>query len=131
MPSRNEQLLLDSLADFNERGPDAFMELITDDFEFTTPPALAAEPDTYVGAEGMRRYWDSFYEVMEKIELIADRYDEIGGHVVAELIVRATGRTTGITADQHVFTVWILDGGKASGLKIFATWDEAASAAQR
>ena len=44
----------------------------------TTPPGLAAEPDTYRGEEGIRRYWESFYEVMEEIHVEpAGEFEEI------------------------------------------------------
>ena len=33
----------------------------------TTPANLAAEPDTYRGHEGIRRYFDSFYDVMDEV----------------------------------------------------------------
>jgi ketosteroid isomerase-like protein len=127
--SPNIALIEQGLAGFAERGVDALVELITDDFEFTTPPALAAEPDTYTGEEGMRRYWDSFYEVMETIELIPGRMEDVGGRVVVELTLRATGRRTGITADQTVFTVWSVRGEQASGLGVHATWEDAVEAA--
>ena len=37
--------------------------LIHSDFEATTPPSLASEPDTYRGPDGIRRWFDSFDEV--------------------------------------------------------------------
>ena len=52
---------------FNADGVDGILPFIHPDFEATTPPELAAEPDTYRGHEGVRRYFDSFYEIMDEI----------------------------------------------------------------
>src|SRR4029079_7945252 len=41
---------------------EALIPLVHPEFEMTTPAGLAAEPDTYRGQEGVRRYFDSFYE---------------------------------------------------------------------
>ena len=41
--------------------------MIHPEFEVTTPQSLASEPDTYRGHEGIRRYFDSFYEAMENV----------------------------------------------------------------
>jgi len=52
---------------FNENGVEGILPLIHPDFEATTPPSLASEPDTYRGHDGVRRWFDSFYEVMDGI----------------------------------------------------------------
>jgi len=50
-------------------GVDAVADVFHDDFEFTTPPGLASEPDTYRGIEGVRRWYDSFYEAMDEVRI--------------------------------------------------------------
>ncbi len=54
---------------FSEGGVEAFIPYMHPEGEFTTPPELASEPDTYRGHEGVRRYWASFYEVMDEIKV--------------------------------------------------------------
>ena len=46
---------------------EALLPFIHPDFEVTTPAGLAAEPDTYRGPEGIRRYFESFYEAMDEV----------------------------------------------------------------
>ena len=71
-------------------GWEAMLELRRRGFEMTTPPGLAAEPDTYRGQEGIRRYWESFYEVMEEIHVEAgEEFDEIEDWVLATFTLRA------------------------------------------
>ena len=45
------------------------LELVDDEFEMVTTPDLASEPDVYRGPEGVRRWWESFLDVMEWVRL--------------------------------------------------------------
>jgi hypothetical protein len=96
----------------------------------TTPPSLASEPDTYVGPEGVRRYFDSFYEAMDRITFIPDALEDLGDdRVLVEFTLRARGRTSGIEAEQRGFQLWRIRHGRAVGLEVFPTEEEARAAA--
>jgi ketosteroid isomerase-like protein len=47
---------------FNDRGVEGIVAYIHPEFEATISPKLASEPDTYRGHDGIRRWFDSFYE---------------------------------------------------------------------
>ena len=115
---------------FNENGVDRLLPYFHPDFESTTPPELASEPDTYRGEEGLRRYFDSFYEVMEGIELRPSEFTGVGSRVVVDFILVARGRTTGIEAEQHAYMVWELRGDKAVRVDLYPDREEAFSAAE-
>jgi ketosteroid isomerase-like protein len=107
-------------------GVDAFLDFIHPDFETTTPAALSAEPDTYRGHDGLRRYFDSFYEAMEEIRFEPREIVDLGeDRVMADTVLHARGRATGIETEQSLFMVWTLRDGKAYRLEAFATEDEA------
>jgi ketosteroid isomerase-like protein len=107
-------------------GVEAILEKIHPEFEMTTPAALSAEPDTYRGPEGMRRYWDSFDGSMEGVEFIARNFEDLGGgHVLANSTLRGRGRTTGIEVEQEVVLVWELRDGLTYRISVFATREEA------
>jgi ketosteroid isomerase-like protein len=129
--SSNLELIRQGFVDLNERGVEAMLPLFAPEFEVTTPPGLAAEPDTYRGPEGIRRYFDSFYEAMDEVRFEPTGFHEVGELVVVEVTLRARGRTTGIEAEQHVALVWRLHDGKAIRLEVFASLDEALEAARR
>ena len=114
------------------RGGDieALLPLIHPEFEVTTPPGLAAEPDTYRGPDGIRRYFESFYEVMDRVSFEADDFIPVGERVVVPVTLRARGRTTGIETSQKVVQIWDLKDGKAIRIEIYATLDEAMAAAR-
>jgi ketosteroid isomerase-like protein len=115
---------------FNERGVEGIVPLIHDDFEATTPPNLASEPDTYRGPDGIRRWFDSFDEVMEEIRWDAHEFHEVGNRVVVEFTLRARGKTTGLDFGQDAVMVWELRGDKATRVELFETLDEALAAVE-
>jgi ketosteroid isomerase-like protein len=127
----NVETIRDAYETLRRDGYEALLPLIDDDFEVTTPPELAAEPDTYRGPEGMRRYFESFYEAMDKIEFIPAAFHEVGSLVVVDATLRARGRTTGIEVEQSASFVWKLRDAKAIGLEVYPSLEDALEAARR
>jgi ketosteroid isomerase-like protein len=125
----NADLMRSGLEGMEKEGWEAMLPLVAEDFEMTTPPGLAAEPDTYRGEEGIRRYWESFYEVMEEIHVEpAGEFQEIEDWVLAPFTLRATGRTTGIESGIEGVMAWRWRDGKAVRALLFATLEEARAA---
>jgi ketosteroid isomerase-like protein len=115
---------------FNETGVEGILPFIHPEFEATTPPNLASEPDTYRGHDGIRRWFDSFDEVMEEIRWDAHGYQQVGDQVIVEFTLRARGKTTGLDFGQEAVMVWSLRDGKAIRVELFETLDEALVAAK-
>jgi ketosteroid isomerase-like protein len=110
-------------------GVEALLDFIDPEFETTTSPELSVEPSTYRGHEGLRRYFDSFYEVMEEIRFEPEEFIDAGERVVVPMRLVARGRGTGIEAEQRLAMVWTLREGKAVRLDTYATKAEALAAA--
>jgi len=127
--SENVEIVERGFEAFNQGGVEALLPRLHPDFEVTTPPELASEPDTYRGHEGVRRYFDSFYEAMEEIRWEPRSFQEAGGRVVVEFTLRARGKSTGLEVGQDAVMVWELRDGKAIGLELYPTLDEALAAA--
>ena len=49
-------------------GVDGMLEYVHPEFEMETLPGIAAEPQRLRGHDGVRRWFDSFYEVMDEVE---------------------------------------------------------------
>lgn len=114
---------------FNSDGVDGILPFIHPEFEATTPPELASEPDSYRGHDGVRRYFDSFYEAMDEIRWDAHRFHGVRDRVVVEFTLRARGKSTGLEVSQDAVMVWRLRGDQAIGLELYPTLEEALQAA--
>jgi ketosteroid isomerase-like protein len=130
MNETNADLVRERFAPMREGDVEALLTLIHPDFEVTTPPGLAAEPDTYHGPEGIRRYFDSFYEIMDRVSFEPHDFIGVGERVVVPVTLRARGRTTGIETTQKLVQVWELRDEKAYRIEVYATLEEAMEAAR-
>jgi uncharacterized protein len=110
-------------------GVEAFLEFIDPQFETTTPSELTVEPATYRGHDGLRRYFESFYEIMDEVRFEPDEFIDAGDRVVVPARLVARGRDTGIEAVQQLAFVWTLRDGKGLRLETYATRAEALAAA--
>jgi ketosteroid isomerase-like protein len=130
MAESNVELVRRGFAAMREGDPDALMPFIHPEFEVTTPGQLAAEPDTYRGPEGVRRYFDSFYEAMDRVGFEADEFIPVGDLVVVPSVLRTRGRSSGIESEQRVALVYELRDGLAFRIEVYPTVREAMEAAQ-
>lgn len=99
------------------------------DFEAVVPPELSAEPDTYRGHDGIRRYFESFEDAMDEIQFQPERFWDAGESVVAVVLLTAKGRQTSIRVEQRIAQVWTILDGKAIGLRTYPSLSEALQAA--
>lgn len=130
MGETNADLVREGFEAMREGNVDALLPFIHPDFEATTPPALAAEPDTYRGHDGIRRYFGSFYEAMDRLNFEPKEFIQVGERVVVPLTLRARGRTTGIETAQDIVLIWDLKDGKAIRIEVYATLEAAMAAAR-
>ena len=131
MSQSDVELVREIFARLGEDGVDAVAENLHPDFEFATPPQLASEPGTYRGLEGIRRWFDSFYEAMDMVRLQPDQIVDAGpGKVVVEFRILTRGRSTGLELSQEAAMLIRLVDGKAWRFEIVATKDEAQALAE-
>jgi ketosteroid isomerase-like protein len=113
-----------------EGGFEALLPFIHPDFEVTIPPELSLEPDTYRGRAGMRRYFESFYEVVDEVRFEPEEFIDVGKRIVVPMKVFVRGRGSGAEAAQSFVQVWELRDGLAYRIEVFPTLEEAMAAAQ-
>ncbi len=114
---------------FNGRDMERILSLPDPEFEAVIPAQLSAEPDTYRGHEGIRRYFESFYEVMDEIEFEAERFWDAGDAVVAAVHMRAKGKRTAIPVVQSFTQLWRMRGARALRVQTYVSREEALAAA--
>jgi ketosteroid isomerase-like protein len=99
---------------FDRLGAEGYEPLIEKahpEFVMETPAGLAAEPQRYEGPEGLRRWWTSFFEVMDDVTVVPRSYHDLGNERVAiESMLSAKGQASGIETQQTaIFAVTIRD----------------------
>jgi ketosteroid isomerase-like protein len=130
MAETNEELVRQGFEALRGGDPEALEPFIHPEFEMTTPPKLAAEPDTYRGLDGVRRYFASFYEAMDRVSIEAEEFIPVGDLVVVGSVLRTRGRTTSIETEQRVALIYELKDGRAYRITVHATVEEALAAAR-
>jgi ketosteroid isomerase-like protein len=113
---------------FNSEDIDLILSFTHSDFDVEVPPDLSAEPDTYRGQDGMRRYWDSFRDAMEEIRFQPERFWDAGEAVVVAMHITAKGRRTAIPVEQRLAGVWTICDRKAIRVRVYASLSEALQA---
>jgi len=129
MSQQDIDTLLQLMEAFNEHDMERIFSLADPEFEAVVPAELSAEPDTYRGHEGIRRYFESFYEVMDEIEFEAERFWDAGDAVVAAVHMRAKGKRTEIPVVQSFAQLWRMRGARALRVHTYPSPEEALAAA--
>jgi ketosteroid isomerase-like protein len=113
----------------NNEGTEAALAWFAEDFHGVVPPELSAEPDSYNGHDGVRRYFDSFHEIVADLRFDAEDLVEVApGAVVARGLITGSGRESGIPIEMRVPLLVRLRDGELVELSAYAEWDEAVAA---
>lgn len=130
MSDDNVEIIRRGFETMQRDGWQTLFSLIDPEFELTTPPDLAMEPDTYRGEAGLRRYFESFEDAMEDIQIVPEgEFLGAGEKVFVPFRLSARGRETGIEATQRAFQVWTMRAGRGLRVEIFASREQALEAA--
>lgn len=120
MSEENVEIVRRAHAVLAEEGIEAMLAFTDPEFEMTTPPSLASEPDTYRGHDGVRRWFYSFGDALEDVSVEGQEFTDAGDQVLVETVLRGRGRSTGIEVEQHAFVLWTLRDGLVVGGDVFA-----------
>jgi ketosteroid isomerase-like protein len=128
MSQENVENLRQAYEAFNSGDIERILAFAHSDFEAVVPPELSAEPDTYRGHDGIRRYFQSFEDAMDDIHFQPEQFWEVGQSVVALVRLTAKGRQTAIPVEQRIAQVWTVLDGKAVGVRTYPSLPEALAA---
>src|SRR5271165_4679539 len=128
MSRGNVEVVREGLEAFNSGDIDRILAFALPDFEAVVPPELSAEPDTYRGHDGIRRYFQSFQDAMYEIRFEPERFWDAGQFVVALVRITAKGRQTAIPVEQRIAQVWTILDGRAASVRTHASLSEALEA---
>jgi ketosteroid isomerase-like protein len=122
------ELIEAALRAYGEEGVEGMLPYVHPEFTMTTTPDIAAEPDTYEGHDGLRRYFGSFLEVMDEVRIEPTEIEPRGDSVRMEFDLVAIGKATGIEVRQQGHAIWELDDDLLRRVRFFRTSEEARSA---
>jgi ketosteroid isomerase-like protein len=112
MPGSSAEIVRELFERFGSAGVDDALELIDEDFVLTIPPSMSAEPDTYEGHAGARRYFAGFGGMLEDLTFEALQIEEQGRVVIAWMRFGARGVSSGIVVDQYAAVLARVEHGK-------------------
>ena len=113
----------------NSEGTEAALAWFAEDFHGVVPPELSAEPDSYDGHDGVRRYFDSFHEIVEDLRFDAEELVDVGPNAVAGRgLITGRGRTSGIPIEMRLPLLMRLRDGKLIEMSPYPDWDQAVAA---
>src|SRR3989442_1785466 len=97
---------------FSSGDPDLVVPHVDPEFEGVVPPNMSAEPDSYVGHAGVRRYIETFQEIVDELGLEWHILEEVGDWILCALRITGLGRTSGIPVDNQVVAAIQMRDGK-------------------
>jgi ketosteroid isomerase-like protein len=105
---------------------ESVVELLAPDSLFVVPPDASAEPDTYEGHEGARRYLGGFDGVLDEVRFEPLELEQIAADtVLVDARLSARGTTTGIPVAQETFVVFIVRDGLVTFITSYADRESA------
>ena len=129
MSQQNVDVVRQGLEAFNSEDMERILAFVDPDFETAVSGELSAEPDTYRGHDGIRRYFESFRDAMDEIRFEPERFWDAGEAVVVTLRLTAKGRQTAIRVEQRIAQVWSIRDGRAVSVRTYTSIAEALRAA--
>jgi len=117
--------LVDAL---NKRDVDAFAEITTPDFEWTTS-MTAVEGEIFWGREGIETYFEKMREAWDEFRGLASEYRDLGERVLWIGRLEARGRGSGVPLSAPLAVLYDLRDGKISRMHSYLDHGEALRAA--
>jgi ketosteroid isomerase-like protein len=112
------------------RGVEEALPLIDPEFEMETVAPYAAEPGTYRGWDGVRRWFAGFEGAMEQVRVEPRTLEDAGeGKVVVEFVLSARGVVTGLEVSQEAVALITLNGEKLRAMEFHPSVEAARAAA--
>jgi ketosteroid isomerase-like protein len=108
MSDHNVEIVRRAYEALRRDGVEGLLEFIHPEFEGEAPPELSVEPDIYLGREGVRHYFDSFYEAVDEVRFEPEEFIDAGDRVVIPMRLVVKGRGSGIETDLRMTQVWTM-----------------------
>jgi ketosteroid isomerase-like protein len=113
---------------YASRGIEGALEVMSEEVVIVIPPELSAEPDTYRGHEGARRYFAGFEGMLEEVRYEALELIPEGNYVLARARLAGRGTSSGVEVDLETVVAHTVEGGEIVRIQPYADLDSAREA---
>ena len=128
MASHNVEIVRGMLEAYSQAGVEAVLPFIAEDFHGEVPPEVSAEPDSYDGHDGVRRYFALFSEVIDDLAFEPYEFVEAGDRVMVVSRLSGRGQGSGIPVEMEAYTVADVRGDQLTAMYAYASRDVALDA---
>ena len=108
---------------------DALATVLAPEFEYIPTGAFVGVRETSAGANGFRRFLESFWEEFDQPSIEIRRLTEAGDEVVTWVTFRGRGTQSGAETSLDLWILWTLRNGKLIRGRAFRSSGEALEAA--
>jgi ketosteroid isomerase-like protein len=120
--------LIQTAMDAANRGElDVVAALVHDDFLGIVPPSMSAEPDSYKGPAGVRRYFDLFHDTVDQLQITVRAVEDAGDWLIATAAFSGNGRGSGLPMSLDVAMAVQIRDGKLYRTEAFRSIEDARS----
>jgi ketosteroid isomerase-like protein len=110
---------------YASRGMEAALEVMDEEIEIVIPPELSAEPDSYHGHAGARRYFAGFEGMLEDVRYEALELIPEGEFVLARARLSGRGVSSGLEVDLESVVVHTVADGKVTRIEPYRDLESA------
>jgi ketosteroid isomerase-like protein len=113
---------------FANGGIERALDGLSEQLVIEIPPEMSAEPDTYRGHQGARRYFDGFDGMIEDLRYEALELIPLGDDVLAHVRLSGRGASSGLDVALEPYVVHELADGKIVRIRPYPDLDSARAA---
>jgi ketosteroid isomerase-like protein len=126
MSQENLEIVRRSFEAFQRGGPDAMLDLFSDDVI-----TYRADPDgaTFDGKAGFRDAAADWTEDFSEWQVLPQEFTDLGERVLVRVLQIAQGRSSGVRVEEDYWFLFELTGSKVSKLSFYSKHTEALEAA--
>jgi ketosteroid isomerase-like protein len=128
MSQANVDAVRSSLDGWNCGDIDGWLGAPNPEIEFHTSGIYPGTDPVYRGESGLRRFWASFREPWESLQILVDQARDLGGDEVLALCTFEGHARNGMTVRRKVAWIWRFVDGQAARVDAYGSWDQALEA---
>jgi ketosteroid isomerase-like protein len=110
---------------YAEGGVEALLEVVDESVLIEIPADMSAEPDSYHGHDGVRRYFAGFDGMLEDVRYQAIELIPAGDRVLAHAYLSGRGASSGLDVGIDAFVVHELAEGKVVRMRPYPDLESA------